>query len=202
LYDSAPEEINYDLIQKGQYPSNVNPCLAEVFSIGLTILSSGTLEDCDSVYQSNPLALRKDRLNSLLKIFKERYSDYLYQTVASLLAINPGERKRSSEIYRVLSEYESQILDLEPFQVQNYRPPLRPSFNGYPNQSNNAPVPGNYRPVDQIVQQPQQVQQVPQYYGYGQSGQKVYQAPVGNYQQFNRQNNIPMPLPVYHGNQK
>lgn len=39
----APEEINNDLIQKGTYPSHVEPCLAEVFSIGLTILSSGTL---------------------------------------------------------------------------------------------------------------------------------------------------------------
>jgi hypothetical protein len=39
----APEEINHDLIQKGTYPSHVDPCLAEVFSIGLTILSSGTL---------------------------------------------------------------------------------------------------------------------------------------------------------------
>ena len=39
----APEEINNDLIQKGTYPSHVDPCLAEVFSIGVTILSSGTL---------------------------------------------------------------------------------------------------------------------------------------------------------------
>jgi len=65
----APEEINNDLIQKGSYPSHVDPCLAEVFSIGLTILSSGTLEDCDSVYRRTPYEIRKDRLNSLLRTF-------------------------------------------------------------------------------------------------------------------------------------
>ena len=47
----APEELNEDSISKGQYP-NVDPCKAEVFSIGLTILSSGILEDCFQVYNT------------------------------------------------------------------------------------------------------------------------------------------------------
>jgi hypothetical protein len=85
----APEEINNDLIQKGSYPSHVDPCLAEVFSIGLTILSSGTLEDCDTVYKKVPYELRKDRLNALLRTFKEKYSEFLFQTVASMVALNP-----------------------------------------------------------------------------------------------------------------
>lgn len=50
----APEEINRDSIQKGAYPENVDPSLAEVFSIGLTILSSGTLQDCDTIYSQSP----------------------------------------------------------------------------------------------------------------------------------------------------
>lgn len=66
----APEEINNDLMQKGTYPSHVDPCLAEVFSIGLTILSSGTLEDCDLVYRKSPYELKKDKLNALLRTFK------------------------------------------------------------------------------------------------------------------------------------
>lgn len=66
----APEEINHDLMQKGTYPSHVDPCLAEVFSIGLTILSSGTLEDCDSVYRHSPYDIKKDKLNILLRSFK------------------------------------------------------------------------------------------------------------------------------------
>ena len=70
-------------------PSHVDPSLADVFSIGLTILSSGTLEDCDDVYKTSPYELRKDRLNSLLRVFKEKYSDYLFQTVASMLTLSP-----------------------------------------------------------------------------------------------------------------
>ena len=66
----APEEINADLIQKGSYPSYVDPSLAEVFSIGLVILSSGTLEDCDNLYKKVPYELKKDKLNSLLRVFK------------------------------------------------------------------------------------------------------------------------------------
>jgi serine/threonine protein kinase len=98
----APEEINNDLIQKGNYPSHVDPSLAEVFCIGLTILSSGTLEDCDNVYKYGPWELRKDRLNGLLRTFKEKYSDYLYETVASMLAFNPQERRRCSSIASAL----------------------------------------------------------------------------------------------------
>jgi hypothetical protein len=108
----APEEINHDLIQKGTYPSHVDPCLAEVFSIGLTILSSGTLESCDSVYSRHPYQIDKARLNSLLRTFREKYSDFLYTTVAGMVALNPQERKKSSDIYRILSDYETQILDL------------------------------------------------------------------------------------------
>lgn len=58
---------------KGCYPTHVNPSLAEVFSIGLTILSSGTLEDGNTIYQRTPsdeYELNKDRLNGLLKTFK------------------------------------------------------------------------------------------------------------------------------------
>lgn len=93
----------------------MDPSLAEVFSIGLTILSSGTLEDGNSVYQRSPAdeySLNKDRLNVLLKTFKEKYSDFLYQTVASMVALNPQDRKRCSAIASTLYEYEPQILDL------------------------------------------------------------------------------------------
>jgi hypothetical protein len=62
----APEEINNDLIQKCTYPSHVDPAIAEVFSIGLTILSSGTLEDLDVIYRHAPYEIRKDLLAKLL----------------------------------------------------------------------------------------------------------------------------------------
>ena len=98
----APEEINNDLIQKGQYPSHVDPSLAEVFCIGLTILSSGTLEDCDTVFKTAPWELKKERLNGLLRTFREKYSDYLYETVASMLELDPHNRKKCSTIASAL----------------------------------------------------------------------------------------------------
>lgn len=41
--------MNLSSISNGVYP-NIDPCKAEVFSIGLTVLSSGLLEDCKSIY--------------------------------------------------------------------------------------------------------------------------------------------------------
>lgn len=40
-----------DAVINAKYPPQVNACLAEVFSIGLTILSAGTLLDCEDVYE-------------------------------------------------------------------------------------------------------------------------------------------------------
>lgn len=77
------------MIEKGQYPTHVDPCKAEVFSIGLTILSSGTLENCNEIYEQNPLRINKDKLNRLLKIFGDRYSAYLLNTLFGMLALNP-----------------------------------------------------------------------------------------------------------------
>jgi len=130
----APEEINNDCIQKGSYPSHVDPSLAEVFCIGLTILSSGTLEDCNSVYKTNPWELKTERLSMLLKDFRNKYSEYLYETVASMLALNPQDRRRCSSIAGALYEYENQILDLEHFTPAGSRQPQRPGY-GYQQQN-------------------------------------------------------------------
>jgi hypothetical protein len=46
--------MNEKYIDKGIYPP-VDPCAAEVFSIGMTLLSAGTLIDCKSVHSYNPL---------------------------------------------------------------------------------------------------------------------------------------------------
>jgi hypothetical protein len=46
----APEELDHEAIIIGQYPQKVDPCRAEVFSMGLTILSAGVLHNCFSIY--------------------------------------------------------------------------------------------------------------------------------------------------------
>ena len=83
-------------MRKGQYPTYVDPCLGEVFSIGVTILSSGTLEDTDTLYRLNPYELRRDRLQQLLFKFKEKYSDYLYQTVTSMVEVNLNSTRNAT----------------------------------------------------------------------------------------------------------
>ena len=147
----APEEINNDSIQKGTYPSHVDPSLAEVFCIGLTILSSGTLEDCNSVYKTNPWELRTERLSMLLKDFRNKYSEYLYETVVSMLALNPQERRKCSTIAGALYEHENQILDLEHFTPAGSRQPQKPGY-------------GYQQPNVQYNQPPPQVTKAPVYY--------------------------------------
>jgi hypothetical protein len=103
----------------------------------------------------------------MLKTFKEKYSDFLYQTVAGMVALNPQERKRCSAIASSLYEFEPQILDLEPFQPPNSRQPQRPSQP--------------YQNVQSVYQQPQQVyaQQQPLYYNnYQQGPPPVVQRPT------------------------
>ena len=136
-------------MRKGQYPTYVDPCLGEVFSIGVTILSSGTLEDTDTLYRLNPYELRRDRLQQLLFKFKEKYSDYLYQTVTSMVEVNPQQRRKASSIAQVLIEYEEQIMDLEPF--------LEQTPQGYqPHRHSQAPFQGYNQPPGPIYGNPVQ----------------------------------------------
>jgi hypothetical protein len=105
-----------------------------------------------------------------------------------MVALNPQDRKKSSEIYRALSEYEPQIMELEPFQVQNYRPPQRLSNQSVPFQQSGM----NYYPPKELPSynhpqyyNPQQVQ--PQYYQIPSAGTTIYPPAHG-------QNGVP----IYH----
>ena len=86
--------------------------MAEVFSIGLTVLSAGTLEHCNDVYYRDPFRINSQRLAALLDQFAKRYSPYLTQTLKSMLELAPEKRVRSKQLYDTLSKYEQQILDL------------------------------------------------------------------------------------------
>lgn len=90
-----------DSVQNAKYPPAVNPCLAEVFSIGMTILSAGTLLECDDIYEKRKesLKINQNNLQSHIRLFKERYSLFLSEIVSDMLAMNPNNRKSSSEIY-------------------------------------------------------------------------------------------------------
>lgn len=87
--------MNEECIGKGQYP-NVDPCKAEVFSIGLTILSSGILEDCYQVYGTGGKKINETLLNQYLEKLRELYSPYLFAIVVSMLNFDPKQRRKSS----------------------------------------------------------------------------------------------------------
>lgn len=79
--------------------------MAEVFSIGLTVLSAGTLEHCNDVYQREPFKINTQRLAVLIDQFAKRYSPFLTQTLKSLLELNPERRVRSKELYNNLMKF-------------------------------------------------------------------------------------------------
>jgi hypothetical protein len=145
--------------------------LAEVFSIGLTVLSAGTLEHCNDVYLRDPLKINTQRLASLLDQFAKRYSQYLTLTLKSMLELSPVKRVRSKQLYETLSKYEQQILDLEEFQT---------SPAGY-NQYNQFAAGGSNGYPNQVFQQ-----QYAGGLGYGQAA--GYSYPVGNPQYAQQQN--------------
>ena len=81
-----------------EYPKNIDPSLAECYSIGLTILAAGTLEDIDSIYtmHGEDKKIQRHKVNYYLKQFGDRYSSFLHSIVMGLLADNPINRKKCS----------------------------------------------------------------------------------------------------------
>ena len=68
------------------------------------MLAAGTLEDIDSIYltSGDDRKIQIHRVNYYLKLFGDRYSNYLHSIVMSLLADNPINRKKCGEIYASL----------------------------------------------------------------------------------------------------
>lgn len=93
----APEELHYSL-GRGEYPKNIDPSSAECFSIGLTMLAAGTLENIDSVYvtSGDSRSIQQHKVNYFLKLFGDRYSSYLHSIVTGLLIDDPLKRRKCS----------------------------------------------------------------------------------------------------------
>ena len=86
------------------------------------MLAAGTLEDVDSIYSSSgeDRKIQVHKVNYYLKLLGERYSSQLHSIVMEFLASNPLKRRKCSETYASLYEFEDKILDLQTFwQAQN-----------------------------------------------------------------------------------
>jgi hypothetical protein len=103
--NTAPEELSREAIARGEYPPNLDGPRAEVFSIGLTILASGVLEDCQRLYCGYD-SLNEKLLTEFLSIFREKYSNYLFTTVLGMLTLTPQTRRSASDIHAELYPHE------------------------------------------------------------------------------------------------
>lgn len=90
-----------DSLKSSNYPYNIDPCLAESFSIGLTVLSAGTLLNCQNLYERHNQSLKfnPNPLESLLNVFQQKYSKLLYDIVVDLSKVNFQCRKSASNVY-------------------------------------------------------------------------------------------------------
>ena len=85
---------------------------------------------------------------------------FLSDVLTDMLAINPNNRKSSSEIYEMLYKYENEILDLEPFApperyIITQEPQIVRNSNFFPpNQYQNHPINGSSTFASNIYTQP------------------------------------------------
>jgi len=69
------------------------------------------LENCNSYYQTQGgRRIEYQQINDLLRKLAQKYSPLLVQTITSMVAKAPENRKKSSEIYQMLFPYENEIL--------------------------------------------------------------------------------------------
>lgn len=102
----APEEVA--LLEMGATDFGKVAPTAEIFSIGLTLLSVGNLEDYEGLYNLESFKLDTAKLGSAVShwIAKLNYSEVLRATVLNLCAEDPSRRMTAEELYSLLSKHE------------------------------------------------------------------------------------------------
>ena len=112
----APEELKD--IQFGKIEPSKDERLAESFSVGLTCLDAGTLNNSSQLFQKNKFAYEQleARLGDLQA---SGYSELLNIVIRNLCEVDPDRRCSCSELFRWLKPYEESIINLERFEVPN-----------------------------------------------------------------------------------
>ena len=99
----APEELKD--IQFGKIEPSKDERLAESFSVGLTCLDAGTLNNSALLYQKNKFAY--DQLDARIgDLQASGYSELLTMVVRNLCEVDPVRRSTCSELFRWLKPYE------------------------------------------------------------------------------------------------
>lgn len=108
--------------------------MAEVFTIGVTLLESATLVDCDRLYnRGTTYSFLRDTLEQIRQELVGKYSEPLVNYILRMTEFSPSNRPRASKIYSELQPYENEILNLEEFQFP--RPQQSRPSQGYSNYS-------------------------------------------------------------------
>lgn len=83
-----------------------------MFGIGLTILSSATLEDCIDCYDFKEYSLRVSLIEEKVQQCSQVYSPLFATILAGTLEFNPNRRTSLSELEASLKTFSAQLYDL------------------------------------------------------------------------------------------
>ena len=139
-----------------------------MFTIGLTLLESATLVDCNRLYERRQgYYFVREGLEEMKAALRGRYSEELVGYICRMLEVNPGNRVKASRVFGELQVYESEILNLEEFEIRG----AAGQYQGGPGPSShirayNQSPPHSQYPAQYPTQQPHHAQPQPQHYSY------------------------------------
>lgn len=105
-------------LETGDEECGVDPNKAEAFSIGMTILSAGLLDNLEGIYNFKQAKFDAVKFEAVLHQWKQhsKYSGFFKMLVERLVALDPSERLSPGEMRAYLAPYEDSIRTLENYQ--------------------------------------------------------------------------------------
>ena len=93
---------------------------AEVFSIGLTVLSAAMLDDFLRLYNTKQYSFNSQEATSLLNEWRSNtvYSEIFTALVSNLCEFQPEKRLTDTELWNWISKYEQEIMNKEDFMIE------------------------------------------------------------------------------------
>ncbi len=112
----APEDVEKLALGATDNEENVN---SELFSIGLTVIAAGILENPSSIYDFKTFTFDTAHATELINKWKtsKNYSEIFKGIVSNLVQFNPDERLSFAEFWTWISKYEVNIKSKEKFLI-------------------------------------------------------------------------------------
>lgn len=105
-------------LETGDEETKLDQNKAESFSIGMTILSAGLLDNLEDLYNFRQPKFNEDVLKDKIKTWRQdpKFSGFFKLIVEKLLSVDPVERFSPGEMRAYLSPYEDLIKSLQTYQ--------------------------------------------------------------------------------------